>query len=242
MQTMEKCFRGEPGFFALNWIGAICGCFCCKFVCLELRSVWLSELSTTGVKRSRLHWDNRNMFPRGQQTDAAKGARQNLVVLPAELSSVWVLSTSYWFWRHERHKNEGAMENGRDMVLVTGSLYLWWGRACSQEAQECYFSFLPSVSILPDLVGRIPVSPLTPGSIYRGFDKDVLPQVQIPNGGSTATSMSRDRKPVLFWAQYWGWHSLSRTTEKPQNPRKHSLESKLEIGMGQERYSRNVQS
>lgn len=40
------------------------------------------------MKRSRLHWDNRNMFPRGQQTDAAKGARQNVVVLPAELSSV----------------------------------------------------------------------------------------------------------------------------------------------------------
>lgn len=60
------------------------------------------------------------------------------------------------------------------------------------------FSFLPTVSILPDLVGRIPMSPFTPGSIYRGFDEDVLPQVQIPNGNPTATSMSRDRKPVFF--------------------------------------------
>lgn len=150
-------FQRGTRIFALNWIGVICGCFAANLCawgweasdCQSWAPLRWNVLGFTGTRGTCFLWVSRQV--------AAKGVRLHLV-LPAEPSNVWVLSTSYWFWRHERHKSKGAMVNGWGMVLVTGSLYLWWGRAYLQkkETQDCYFPFLPTVSVLPDLVGRIP--------------------------------------------------------------------------------------
>lgn len=132
------------------------------------------------------HWDNRNVFPQGRHTEAAKAR--------LHLGNVWTLSPWYSFWRHKRCKIERAIESGWDLgpcgrVTVPVEVLL---RRKTQMSSA--FSSSPlCLCSLSWWADPCPCHPLIPVLLHRGFD-DLLPKAQIPNRGSSATTMSRENQ------------------------------------------------